>query len=399
MIHVRYGVKPRPPRSRSTWSARRQRRLRPLSDAGARCGEHVIHYCATVLPFRAADDVSAWSQRTIFRSARGADRAGCSSWRGLVRGYLARNWRKWTGAEAQEIFTRVGLTGPHWHVRRRRALLTISTVALAWPRPKPFRPAAILRIVRCIRGLCVIAVTWYGGCDRYRHAGPGAAQERCQLVVTSRILQNRAMLSCSRSSVLCCAFAIVLARAPAWKPGPTPRLIPSRGRAAWWSCLPAAERHRVLEHPQEGAAVMSGQPQGLLGGRQGRATGRSRAPPTGPRPLAVWDPLTAAAAGVRVRPHLTTNSGPLFRPLADVEAEHLGVGRRLSKAERDSGSTSSIRFGSPQRSERRRPFPTGSRPHPPIAASQSDNTFNASRESTGGYYDQLTRWLPPSIPA
>jgi len=78
---------------------------------------NVIHYCATVLPFRTADDISAWSQRHDLPVGAAVPIAQVLAlarvWYG---GHLARDWRKWTSSEVQEIFTRVGLTGPHWHV-------------------------------------------------------------------------------------------------------------------------------------------------------------------------------------------------------------------------------------------------------------------------------------------
>lgn len=47
--------------------------------------DNVHHYCATVLPFRSEADVDVWSRR-----------------------------RKWSIAQASEIFERVGLTGSFW---------------------------------------------------------------------------------------------------------------------------------------------------------------------------------------------------------------------------------------------------------------------------------------------
>jgi Alkylmercury lyase len=78
---------------------------------------NVVHFCAMVLPFRSPDDVAPWSQRhdlplgavvpiaTVLELAR--------VWYGR---HLARDWRKWTIAEAQEIFRGVGLVGPHWQL-------------------------------------------------------------------------------------------------------------------------------------------------------------------------------------------------------------------------------------------------------------------------------------------
>src|SRR5262249_31700123 len=76
---------------------------------------NVVHWCATVLPFRAVADVAPWCTRhglpygdvvpltTVLELAR--------SWYGR---HLDRDWRKWTLAEAQAIFDRVGLHGDIW---------------------------------------------------------------------------------------------------------------------------------------------------------------------------------------------------------------------------------------------------------------------------------------------
>jgi hypothetical protein len=85
----------------------------PPRDAWA----NVVHWCATVLPFRAAADVDAWCAR--HRLPRGAvvpvDQvlALGRAWYGR---HLDADWRKWTVAEAQQIFDAVGLTGEHWRL-------------------------------------------------------------------------------------------------------------------------------------------------------------------------------------------------------------------------------------------------------------------------------------------
>ena len=79
--------------------------------------DNVHHYCAMLLPFRNEKEIDTWSQRY-----------------GLPRGHaipidqvaaLARAWygrhadsdfKKWTPAEAQKIFTEVGLTGEFWQL-------------------------------------------------------------------------------------------------------------------------------------------------------------------------------------------------------------------------------------------------------------------------------------------
>lgn len=80
-----------------------------------RAWENVLHYCATVLPFRSEAAIDAWCARhgqprgaavplaTVQRLAR--------AWYG---GHLAEDWRKWTAAQARTIFEQVGLVGPFW---------------------------------------------------------------------------------------------------------------------------------------------------------------------------------------------------------------------------------------------------------------------------------------------
>jgi hypothetical protein len=83
---------------------------------------NVSHWCATVLPFRGAPDVDAWSQR--HRLPRGAVvpwsqvLALGRSWYGK---HLDEAWRKWTLREAQGIFEGAGLRGPFWQLPESEA--------------------------------------------------------------------------------------------------------------------------------------------------------------------------------------------------------------------------------------------------------------------------------------
>jgi hypothetical protein len=78
---------------------------------------NVIHWCSTVLPFRTRDDVPRWSRRHGLPSGVVVDLAQVHElarvWYG---GHLRRDWRKHTAREAQDIFARVGLVGPHWEL-------------------------------------------------------------------------------------------------------------------------------------------------------------------------------------------------------------------------------------------------------------------------------------------
>jgi len=76
---------------------------------------NVVHWCASVLPFRDAAAVPIWCARHAI--PRGdivpGDRvlALARAWYGR---HLDEDWRKWTTTEAQQIFASVGLTGAHW---------------------------------------------------------------------------------------------------------------------------------------------------------------------------------------------------------------------------------------------------------------------------------------------
>jgi hypothetical protein len=77
--------------------------------------DNVHHYCATVLPFRNERDVDAWCGRhaipkgTLVPIAKVAELARL--WYGK---HAEPDWKKWSIAQAREIFKRVGLTGPFW---------------------------------------------------------------------------------------------------------------------------------------------------------------------------------------------------------------------------------------------------------------------------------------------
>ena len=78
---------------------------------------NVVHFCATVLPFRDADEVDAWCARHGLRKGEVVPIARVLD---LGRAWYARHldvdWKKWTVAEAQAIFDQVGLRGPFWRL-------------------------------------------------------------------------------------------------------------------------------------------------------------------------------------------------------------------------------------------------------------------------------------------
>jgi hypothetical protein len=78
---------------------------------------NVVHYCATVLPFERVEDVAQWCTRHAL--PRG-DVVPLTRVLVLAREWYRRHldidWRKWTLAEAQAIFDKVGLRGDTWRL-------------------------------------------------------------------------------------------------------------------------------------------------------------------------------------------------------------------------------------------------------------------------------------------
>jgi hypothetical protein len=77
--------------------------------------DNVYHYCATVLPFRSEGDIDAWSRRHAIPRGAVVPIAQVAELARLWYGKHAdRDWKKWSVAQAREIFEQVGLTGPFW---------------------------------------------------------------------------------------------------------------------------------------------------------------------------------------------------------------------------------------------------------------------------------------------
>jgi len=77
--------------------------------------DNVVHWCASVQPFRAAADIDGWCER--HRMPRGE----AVPWshvlalgRAWYGGHLSPTWRKWTAREAVMIFGSVGLRSAFW---------------------------------------------------------------------------------------------------------------------------------------------------------------------------------------------------------------------------------------------------------------------------------------------
>lgn len=87
----------------------------------ARAWDNVHQHCSMVLPFRSQEDINEWCHR--HRLPRGeavplqqvAQLA--NNWYGF---HSDPNWRKWTIAEAQDIFHRSGLRSSFWDLGGRR---------------------------------------------------------------------------------------------------------------------------------------------------------------------------------------------------------------------------------------------------------------------------------------
>jgi hypothetical protein len=79
--------------------------------------QNVVHFCATVLPFRSEDQVSQWCERhgisrgSVLPISKVNELA--RHWYGQ---HLSPHWHKWSVREADGIFRRVGLTGSFWEL-------------------------------------------------------------------------------------------------------------------------------------------------------------------------------------------------------------------------------------------------------------------------------------------
>jgi hypothetical protein len=81
---------------------------------------NVHHYCARLLPFRSKVEISLWCQRHGLPLGEAIEIAQLAElarrWYG---GYARPDWRKFTVAEAAELFQSLGLTGPFWQLDQR----------------------------------------------------------------------------------------------------------------------------------------------------------------------------------------------------------------------------------------------------------------------------------------
>jgi hypothetical protein len=83
--------------------------------------DNVHRHCALVLPFRGVDDIAPWCVR--HRQPRG-EAVPLQQVAQLARLWYGKHadpdWKKWSVAEAQDIFARAGLTSAFWDLGERR---------------------------------------------------------------------------------------------------------------------------------------------------------------------------------------------------------------------------------------------------------------------------------------
>jgi hypothetical protein len=120
VIHTRYGGEAEP----AVFSVEAAAAISPAAFVHfpipvRRAWDNVVHWCATVQPFRRPDDAAEWSARHGFSlgDVVPLDRvlALARVWYGR---HLDPSWRKWTVDEARTMFASVGLTSPIWDVPR-----------------------------------------------------------------------------------------------------------------------------------------------------------------------------------------------------------------------------------------------------------------------------------------
>jgi hypothetical protein len=76
---------------------------------------NVIHWCASVQPFRDAASAERWCKRHGYGLGELVPLEKVLALGRLWYGrHLAPDWRKWNNREAEAIFRQAGLTGPFW---------------------------------------------------------------------------------------------------------------------------------------------------------------------------------------------------------------------------------------------------------------------------------------------
>jgi len=86
----------------------------------ARAWDNVHQHCSLVLPFHSLAGVRDWCERYAVTTGEVVPLRDVANLARVWYGSHANtDWRKWSVAEAQEIFTRVGLTSEFWRLDNR----------------------------------------------------------------------------------------------------------------------------------------------------------------------------------------------------------------------------------------------------------------------------------------
>jgi len=86
----------------------------------ARAWDNVHQHCSLVLPFHSRAQIADWCERHEVAEGEAVPLRQVAQLARLWYGAHANaDWRKWTVAEAQDIFTRAGLTSEFWRLEAR----------------------------------------------------------------------------------------------------------------------------------------------------------------------------------------------------------------------------------------------------------------------------------------
>lgn len=76
---------------------------------------NVLHFCAMLLPFKTEQQIDDWSDRHGLPRGQAVPIVQAAA---LARAWYGKHaesdYKKWTPAQAQDIFSGIGLTGPFW---------------------------------------------------------------------------------------------------------------------------------------------------------------------------------------------------------------------------------------------------------------------------------------------
>jgi hypothetical protein len=87
----------------------------------ARAWDNVHQHCSLVLPFHSTEDIRDWCKRYGIEMGEAVSLSKVSELaRAWYGSHASPDWRKWSIGEAEDIFTRVGLTSEFWRLDNRR---------------------------------------------------------------------------------------------------------------------------------------------------------------------------------------------------------------------------------------------------------------------------------------